>query len=84
MENKEQYILTLINNMILTLTRLQEVQGGRFDKRCMRSCHKPLTIFWFVAPGSWSRELNLREGIQWRGAGVHLLRGEDSRLPRQP
>ena len=25
--------------MILTLTRLQEVQGGRFDKNCMRSCN---------------------------------------------
>ena len=67
--------------MILTLTRLQEVQGGRFDKSCMRSRNKALKIFLFSAPGSWSRELHLREGIQWRGAGVHLLRGEDRRLP---
>ena len=48
MENKEHYKLTIclvINNMILTLTRLQEVQGGRFDKSCMRSRNKALKIF---------------------------------------
>ena len=37
----------------------------------------------FTALGSWSRELHLCEGLQWRGAGVHLLRGEDGGLPRQ-
>ena len=66
--------------MILILTRLQR---GRFDKNCMRSCNKGLKIFLFTAPGSWSRELHLCEGLQWRGAGVHLLWGEDGGLSWQ-